>query len=538
MSRSGDRRVRPASLILGIGLAIFGASDAWAQGLEVELVEVATGLDQPLLVTHAGDGSGRLFLVERGGRILIHDGSQVLGTPFLDLSGQVSTDGGEQGLLGLAFHPAYHADDRFFVNYTDTNGNTVVARYRVSAGDPNVADATSDEILLTLDQPFANHNGGHLAFGPDGYLHIASGDGGGGGDPGENAQDLGTLLGKLLRIDVDTTEPGLDYGVPPDNPFVGDGDPEGTRDEIWAYGLRNPWRFSFDRQTGDLYVGDVGQNQWEEIDFEPVTSVGGGNYGWDVLEGAHCFEDEPAGSCADFLNGGSVLPVLEYCHDSAVCSATGCSVTGGFVYRGDSEPRLRGVYLFADFCNGRIRGTVPWCDGGWELRELLDSPLTVSSFGEDEAGEVYLTHYSSTEGSIHRVVLSATSDGPDLELAPASHDFGQVEVGDTVEVDLTLTNANPGPEAVFLSDLALVGGTEFELDVGGGSSPCGSSPCLSPRRQLYRRRLLQGVEHRHRHLRSRSHGELRARDGSFQRRGRGVLEPGHDRAHRRQHRER
>ena len=265
-----------------------------ADAIELELL--AGGLDRPLGLIDAGDGSGRLFIVEQVGSIRIHDNGEVLSTPFLDLSSRVSCCN-ERGLLGLAFHPDYAQNDFFFVNYTDASGRTVVSRFSVS-GDPNRADAGSEVEVLSFDQPFSNHNGGHLAFGPDGYLYIATGDGGSGGDPQNNGQQLDTLLGKILRVDVD----GLPLAIPPDNPFVGD---TTARDEIWAYGLRNPWRFSFDRRTGDLFIADVGQDRREEIDLQPSGSPGGQNYGWRRMEGSICFQ--PASGCTD---GSLVLPIL------------------------------------------------------------------------------------------------------------------------------------------------------------------------------------------------------------------------------------
>ncbi|MDX1502159.1 MAG: PQQ-dependent sugar dehydrogenase [Thermoanaerobaculia bacterium] len=370
-------RRRALRLVAVAAMALAAAVPAPAL---VDLELVVDGLDRPLLVTHAGDGSGRVFLVEQSGRIRIHDG-QLLDPPFLDLSGRVSCCG-ERGLLGLAFHPGYAENGLFYVNYTNGAGDTVLARFEVGA-DPNVADADSEVVLLTLDQPFANHNGGHIAFGPDGYLYVATGDGGSGGDPQNNAQNLGSLLGKILRLDVDSATP---YAVPADNPFVGRA---GAAEEIWAYGLRNPWRFSFDRDTGDLYIGDVGQGEREEIDFQPASSPGGENYGWRIREGSQCFE--PAVGCAE---EGLTAPVLEYLHDQ------GCSVTGGYRYRGPKAATLDRFYLYGDFCSGRVWGGRPNTAGNWRERLLADTGANVSSFGEDEAGRLYLVDHG---GRLYRL---------------------------------------------------------------------------------------------------------------------------------------
>jgi glucose/arabinose dehydrogenase len=450
-------------------------SPAAAQGLALVTVEQATGLTLPVALTHAGDGSQRLFIVQQTGEIVIWDGAQVLATPFLDLSGLV-TCCNERGLLGLAFHPDYATNGELFVNYTRTVGGqleTAIARYTVSA-DPDVADAGSGEVLLTYDQPFTNHNGGQLAFGPDGYLYVSSGDGGSGGDPQENAQALDTPLGKLLRLDIDAADPGLEYAIPPSNPFVG---VAGAREEIWAYGLRNPWRFSFDRASGDLWIADVGQASWEEVSRQPAASAGGENYGWDCREGFHDFET--AGCPAS----GLVDPVFEYSSNDA----TGrCSVTGGYRYRGAAEPRLRSVYLYADFCTGEIFGTVPRCDGQWQTQRLLDAPFNVTAFGEDEAGEVYVTEYRGgnpppATSKVHLLALAPGSGGPDLAVSPDSLAFGTVDAGDTVTEVLTLTNANTGPEALSLAPPLALSDPRFSLDLQAGAAPCGSATrCLPP----------------------------------------------------------
>jgi glucose/arabinose dehydrogenase len=476
--------VVPVALVAAtVLMAATAPAPAGAQGLALDTVELTNGLVLPVDVADPGDGSGRLFLVQQGGLIRVWNGTSIETTPFLDLSGQV-TCCGEQGLLGLVFHPDYAVNGEFFVNYTHNDGGqleTVVARFEVSGGDPDVANPAED-VLLRFDQPAGNHNAGDLAFGPDGYLYIPTGDGGGAGDPNENGQDLAELLGKVLRIDVDSSpDPGLAYAIPADNPFVGQA---AARAEIWAYGLRNPFRFSFDRSTGDLWIGDVGQNAWEEVDRQPASSEGGENYGWDCREGAHDY----TGTDNDGLAGCAGLtftdPVLEYAH-----AGGRCSVTGGFRYRGDAEPRLRGVYLFADFCTGEIFGTVPRCDGAWESQLLLDAPFNITTFGEDSGGELYVSQYiggspAPATSRIHQLVLAAGSGGPDLLPSPAPLDFGTVEVGDTVSLLLTLENDNLGPEAAATASRVFSDPARFSLDFKTGPASCpsgiGGFPCLSP----------------------------------------------------------
>lgn len=346
--------------------------------LELTLKPYVSGFTSPLGATTAGNNKW-LYVVEQGGLIRIVRDRQILATPFLDVSTKI-VSGGEQGLLGLAFHPQYGSNGRFFINYTDTSGDTVVAEYARSAR-ATVADASSEKILLTYDQPFSNHNGGAIAFGPDGYLYIASGDGGGAGDPMGNGQRKDTLLGKLLRIDVDSSTATTPYGIPENNPFAGD---PLARAEIWDYGLRNPWRISFDRRTGTLWIADVGQNAWEEINREPAGSAGGFNYGWNVKEGTRCF---PAGTDCSDVGEEFTDPITEYNHD------LGCSVTGGYVYRGSKYPAMRGGYFFSDFCSGNI-----WVvkAAGAALQEpvlLMDSGRGVSSFAETAAGELLLIDY-------------------------------------------------------------------------------------------------------------------------------------------------
>lgn len=381
---------RRGSLPLVLLGVLSTAAVCQAQGLTLTTERVVDGLARPIAAAHAGDGSGRLFLVQQGGSVRVLTGGQLLAQPFLSIPVSCC---GERGLLGLAFHPDYASNGFFYVSYTDGQGDSVVSRFEVSA-DPNRADPTSEVVLLRVAQPESNHNGGHLAFGPDGYLYVALGDGGGGGDQHGtigNGQELGTLLGKILRIDVDSaTTP---YGIPATNPFVAR---PNSRPEIWAYGLRNPWKFSFDRETGDLWIGDVGQGNWEEIDFQPRSSRGGENYGWRRMEGRHCFN--PATNCQQ---AGMVLPVLEYDHSQ------GCSVTGGYRYRGP-QSLLRGVYFYADFCTGRLWGATKRCGrgAGWRTSELARLPFNVTSFAEGENGEVFVVEYDTSDGGLHRLVAT------------------------------------------------------------------------------------------------------------------------------------
>ena len=365
---------------------------------DLVLEPVANGFNRPVAVRNAGDGSDRLFVVEQDGRIFVIDGGVVQPVPFLDISDRVDSTGNEQGLLGLAFHPQYASNGVFYVDYTHDPGpgldQTRISRFEVSAGDPNQADPASEAVLLSIDQDFANHNGGDIHFGPDGYLYIGMGDGGSGGDPNDRAQDLGVLLGKMLRIDVDAGGPG-GYGIPPGNPFVGDAN---AADEIWAYGLRNPWRYSFDRFTGDLFIGDVGQNTWEEIDFQPAVSSGGENYGWSCMEG-----DEFVGYN---LCDGSPLtpPILVYDH------GVGCAVTGGFRYRG-TIGGFQGNYVFGDYCSGRIWFATP-AAGVWTAQEWADTTYNISSFGEDEDGELYVVDLN---GSLYRFTSPSSIFADDFE---------------------------------------------------------------------------------------------------------------------------
>jgi glucose/arabinose dehydrogenase len=349
-------------------------------GLSTE--QVVTGLSAPLFLTHAGDS--RLFVVEQGGRIRVVVNAQLLGTPYLDISSIVLHQG-EQGLLGMAFHPNYAINGFFYVYHTDQSGDSRVARY---SGSANTADPSSGLTIMTIGQPFGNHNGGQLAFGPDGMLYIALGDGGSGGDPMGNGQDTSTLLGSILRIDIDNPDAGLNFGIPSDNPFFGSGT---AREEIWAYGLRNPWRFAFDDTDGLLYVADVGQSSFEEVSVVDAA-VGGLNLGWNVMEGMSCFN---ATNCDQ---SGLVLPVLQY--DT---NAGNCSITGGYVYRGSDLSGLQGHYFYSDYCGGflrsfRFNGGVAADERDWGL-----NLGAVTSFGQDSAGELYVI---VAAGAVLKVVAS------------------------------------------------------------------------------------------------------------------------------------
>ena len=373
-------RVPNTSLLLST------AGDTLAE-MDMELVFTNLVFDQPVFLTHANDGSDRLFIVERAGQIRVFQNQDEVqhSHMFLDITGRVALTGLETGLLSMAFHPSYPDSNKFYVNYTYGNLSSRVSEFRVSS-NPDSADENSERVLLTLDQPFSNHNGGQVVFGSDGYMYIGFGDGGSGGDPQGNGQNRKTLLGAILRIDVDTKTGDLNYGIPSDNPYVGNGN--GWREEIWAWGLRNPWRFSFDRLTGQLWAGDVGQNRWEEIDLIEK----GKNYGWKIMEGFHCFS--PSSGCD---TTGLILPVVEYEH----VDGTGRSVTGGYVYRGTKLDRLYGIYIYADFMVGTIWGLRYEDEEVMDHKVIAQSPVSISSFGEDEEGEVYVVDFN---GKIYRFI--------------------------------------------------------------------------------------------------------------------------------------
>jgi glucose/arabinose dehydrogenase len=328
---------------------------------------IINGLTRPVDLQSAFDGSGRLFIIEKYGAIRIFKDGQLYEQPFLNIDDRVNDYSNEMGLLGLAFHPNFEQNGYFYVNYTGEGGHTRISRFTAS-GD--AADPNSEQVLMVVDQPFPNHNGGAVAFGPDGYLYLGLGDGGAGGDPLKNGQNTESLLGKILRIDVNNGDP---YSIPADNPFG---------NEVWAYGLRNPWRISFDRVTGDLWIGDVGQNAYEEISYLPSGAPGGANFGWSIMEASYGYDGEP--------QPGLLLPAAEYTHDF------GCSVTGGYVYRG-AMPEWNGIYLYGDYCSGTVWGVI-LSDGQWQSQVMFEPDLRITSFGEDEAGELYLV---SDTGSVY-----------------------------------------------------------------------------------------------------------------------------------------
>ena len=398
------RTVHSPSWVAWREVRVFGqqtASPAEEAGRpRLKLKKIATGLDLPVQVTHASDGSGRLFVVEQKGRIRIVKDGVINDTSFLDLSERISCCG-ERGLLGIAFPPNYAAKQHLYVSYTNVDGHTTISRYATTA-DPDRADPDSEEIVLTIDQPDTTHNGGRIVFGPqDGYLYIGSGDGVPVNDPENRGQDPGTWLGKILRIDVESgVKP---YGIPADNPFT---QVEGYRDEIWALGLRNPWGFAFDKETGALYIPDVGNSRREEVNYQPAGSRGGENYGWRIMEGILCFQHSSWPCNAE----GLTSPVAEYEH------LHGCAIVGGVVYSGIQYPFLQGVFIYADFCSGRIwglnrpdAGAIPGprvateaFQDGWQSTLLLNASVPVSSIGEDEEGNVYITGFQ--DGVISMII--------------------------------------------------------------------------------------------------------------------------------------
>lgn len=431
----------------------------------IQLQPIASGLDRPISMANAADGSARLFVVEQTGAIRIYDGAQLLNEPFLDLTPFVSCCG-ERGLLDVAFPPDYESSGRFYVTYTAVNGNVVLARYNVTE-DPNIANDDSAFNVLVIPHPGFNHNGGQIRFGPDGYLYMGVGDGGGlNGDVEDDAQNLQVLLGKILRLDVSGSGA---YAVPPDNPFVADSN---ALDEIWAYGLRNPWRFSFDSATGDLFIADVGEHTYEELNYQPAGGPGGENYGWNRMEATTCFD--PPEDCDD---GNLTYPVLYYEH-----GGTHCSITGGYTYRGEIVDSLTGVFLYADFCSGRIWSAYE-SGGDWRSIELFDAPFFLPTFGQDEAGELYVTDLNN--GVLYQIVSPAVdldgdgysdddeaglSENPNLYCATmradVDHDHSVTIVDLSLVANLFQDAVPPAPErynqdgdgGITVLDLSIMGG--------------------------------------------------------------------------------
>ncbi len=464
----GDRFMLGNAIDLSRRLALAAATVIGAAtpaaGLDAVLVPFASGFSRPVKITHAGDS--RLFIVEKDGPIrIVQSNGTVLGAPFLNLTGQVST-GSEQGVLSLAFHPNYASNGFFYVSYTDTSGDSQIVRYTVS-GNPDVANAGSALPILSVAQPFSNHNGGDIHFGPDGYLYIGFGDGGAFCDPGDEAQDGASLLGKMLRIDVDG---GAPYAIPPNNPYLG---PDGIADEIWSVGLRNPWRFSFDRSNGDMYIGDVGQNRIEEIDWQAAASSGGQNYGWDCREGSDAASLAPS-SCGTIAVCMPLSlftePIADYSH------ASGCSVTGGYVYRGSDHPALVGLYIYADYCEDELRALSSPDNGATWNEQSLGAPvgsLLPTSFGEDVTGEMYV---ASDGGTVYRISTAAAPAAcpatPSTCTATGKSTLKAKRSGDTAKNKLTWMWLN-GPaltQGDFGDPLA---GTSYSLCLYAGTVSAG-----------------------------------------------------------------
>lgn len=443
--------MRALLLFVGVVVAVLPILPAQVSAQEIAVVPVISGLERPTTITHAGDGSGRLFVLEQAGRVRIFANGQLLAAPFLDISAQVGCCG-ERGLLGIAFHPQYASNGLFYLNYSNNSGATVISRWQVSA-DVNSALPGSESVLLTIAQPFSNHNGGQLAFGPDGYLYIGLGDGGGGGDPQNNAQDRQALLGKMLRLDVDSGSP---YSIPASNPFAAD---DFTRDEIWALGLRNPYRYSFDRLTGELYIADVGQDAIEEVNRQTASSTGGENYGWRLMEGDNCFN--PASNCND---GSLTLPAFQYSHGQGRCS-----ITGGYVYRGSALSGLQGNYIYGDFCSGEIF-MASQSGSSWSQEILQDTNLQISSFGEDEAGELYV---ASISGQVSKLVAPlSVSPGSGVYLQSQFIDLSAALRTTGVSISNITTHLNGVNVSELFSECAVNG----SLSGGGLTMRCPSIP--------------------------------------------------------------
>ena len=378
--------IRLVALLVVLTACGGGGYGAGGSTVRLDLQKVASGLSAPVFLT-APAGDPRLFIVEQAGTIRIVQSGNVLSTPFLDITSSVAS-GGERGLLSMAFDPLYASTGFFFIYFTDLNGDIAIERYQVSSGDPNLANPSPLRILTIPHRDFPNHNGGLVTFGPDGFLYLGTGDGGGGGDTLGNGQNLNALLGKLLRIDVSNASSVQPYAIPSTNPFAGQ---IGRRGEIWAYGLRNPWRYAFDAATDFLYIGDVGQNRMEEVDVAAAATAGL-NYGWNITEGTLCYPNAPCNT------EGLTLPVLEYAHDAS----GGCAIIGGRVYLGNAIPELQGRYFYSDLCSGWLRSFV--YSNGTAI-EKTDWGITnagqILSFGEDAQGELYML---ASSGTIYKVV--------------------------------------------------------------------------------------------------------------------------------------
>lgn len=389
---------------------------------DVDLILLNDSFDEPVDIASAGDE--RLFIVEKRGviKIMNKDGA-IVENNFLDIRSRIANSGGERGLLGMVFHPDFNTNGYFYINYTDDRNDTQVSRFRVNPDNPNQADSNSEFFIINIDQPRGNHNAGDLSFGPDGYLYLGMGDGGGANDPDNFSQTNSSLLGKMLRLDVDNTD-GEGYGIPSDNPFIDD---SAVADEIWSTGLRNPWRYSFDRETGDLWMADVGQNRFEEVHKQPADSEGGENYGWRCYEGDAEFNSSGCSADANDF----VFPVHAYNH------ALGCSVTGGYVYRGTQYPSLTGKYIFGDFCSGRMWTLTETNTGEWERAEIFDGPSSSwSTFGEDNTGEVYV---ASLAGEIYKITTNEIVS-TDVENQSGNFFVLKNPFGDKLEVKIKASN--------------------------------------------------------------------------------------------------
>ena len=449
------------SLLFFIGFAIMSIAQPEIN-LELYSEGPTGGFTKPTTITNAGDD--RLFVLDQPGQVyVIDEDGNTIDTPFLDIEDQVGSQGNEQGLLGLAFHPNYSENGEFYLNYTDTEGSTIVSRWSVSESDPNQADAESEEVLLTVPQPFGNHNGGHIEFGPDGYLYIGMGDGGSGGDPQDNAQDPLTLLGKMLRIDVDNGDP---YAIPEDNPFAGD---DFTLDEIWALGLRNPWRYSFDSETGDLWIGDVGQDELEEVDFQPASSDGGENYGWRCYEASQEYNTDGCSGQSAY-----VFPVHELSHDDG-----NCSITGGRVYRGNVFPELQGHYIFVDYCAGNLF-SLTGSEGNFQFNDLgVNAGFGVVAFGEDVNNEMYLTSQGDNQvyritGACSELEPEISSNGTELSVEVSADSYQWYLDGNEIEgaTSSSYTATEEGSYTVNItSGECEVGSTPFILESLGLNAP-------------------------------------------------------------------